>query len=337
MRRLLLALLVLGLLAPAAARAELVTQDVRFTASDGKQLHATVAGHGDLRARPTIIEFTPYAEGCCNDFAGDAYNYVKVHARGTGRSDGYWSATGPRDQQDVSEFLGWACKQPWNDGRQALYGFSASAIVAYNAMDLDLPCLKTAALMAGSADLYRDLLYIGGIPNITPGFVVLFGVGALALKEAPVRVQRPLTALDPLVGDVKIGLDYLTHPTEDAYWQDRVLEPSKLDVPLLIDTGFFDVESRGPFEAFKLTRHLGSHLLVLGAHDGHPAGTGGPFPQYKRWFDHHLRGIDNGIDREPAVQTWSGIGSRDELSPARPSSTPATTGRCPGRGTPRCT
>src|SRR3712207_4833890 len=115
----------------------MVTQDLEFTASDGVRLHAAVGGEGSLAPRPTVIEFSPYAPGCCASIAGPAYNYVQVHARGTGRSAGQWSATGPRDQLDVAEFLRWACDQPWSDGRLAIYGFSASAIVAYNAMDLD--------------------------------------------------------------------------------------------------------------------------------------------------------------------------------------------------------
>ena len=39
--------------------------------------------------------------------------------------------------------------------------------------------------------------------------------------------------------------------------------------------GFFDVESRGAFQAFQELRGDGAHLLVVGAHDGVPAGSGG--------------------------------------------------------------
>jgi uncharacterized protein len=172
-KRLLLATVLVLVAGSGSAQAAIVTKQLDFTASDGVVLHAIAGGEGGLNARPTVIEFSPYAPTCCNAFAGPAYNYVEVHARGTGQSEGTWSATGPRDQQDVAKFLAWACRQPWSDGRLALYGFSASAIVAYNAMHLELPCLKTAVLMAGTADLYRDLLYIGGIPNAFPATAVI--------------------------------------------------------------------------------------------------------------------------------------------------------------------
>jgi putative CocE/NonD family hydrolase len=301
------------LLGAGSADAAMVTRDLAFTASDGVSLHAAVGGEGSLEPRPAIVEFSPYAPGCCPSIAGPDYNYVQVHARGTGRSDGAWSAAGPRDQQDVAEFLAWACRQPWSDGRLAIYGFSASAIVAYNAMNLDLPCLKTAVLQSGTADLYRDLLYIGGIPNVLPGAVVLTTVGGLALASGPDRAQRPQTALDPAPGFARIAADYQTHPSYDAYWRDRTLEPSRLRVPILANVGFYDVESRGAFEAYKLTRRLGSRLVILGAHDGFPAGTPGPGPTYKRWFDRHLLGIDNGLEREPRVRGLIGVGGREEL------------------------
>jgi uncharacterized protein len=304
----------LSLLCAGGAQAAMVTRDVSFTASDGVRLHAVLGAEGTIAPRPTIVEFSPYAPGCCASIAGPAYNYVQVHARGTGESDGRWTATGPRDQADVAEFLGWACHQPWSDGNLALYGFSASAIVAYNAMDLELPCLRTAVLMAGTADLYRDLLYIGGIPNFGPGAVVLTEISALSIGAGPQRMQRaPASAADVAAGQLQIGLDYFAHPTEDAWWRDRTLDPSRLKVPILADTSFYDVESRGPFEAYKLTRGLGSHLLVMGAHDGVPAGSGGQFPRYKRWFDHYLLGEDNGVEREPPVELWLGDGSRQEF------------------------
>jgi putative CocE/NonD family hydrolase len=295
------------------AHAAMVTKQLEFTASDGVRLHAIAGGDNGLTARPAIIEFSPYAPGCCNTFAGPAYNYVVVHARGTGESAGQWSATGPRDQQDVAEFLDWACRQPWSDGRLALYGFSASAIVAYNSMHLELPCLKTAVLMAGTADLYRDLLYIGGIPNQFPASAVMLQIAGQTLASAPGRSQHPETGLDPVAGDLHVTTDYANHPSEDRYWLDRSLRPSALRVPLLIDTGFYDVESRGPFLAYEMTRQLGSHLMIMGAHEGAPAGTGGQFPAYKRWLDHYVLGEDNGVDRESPVQAWVGRGSRERL------------------------
>src|SRR5947199_8485403 len=117
--------------------------------SDGVTLHATVAGQARLRARPVIVEFSPYGPGTGTASDGPAYNYLLVQIRGTGDSDGRFDALGNRTQQDVVESLAWACHQRWGDGRLGLNGFSASAITVYNSLHLALPCLRTAVLRSG--------------------------------------------------------------------------------------------------------------------------------------------------------------------------------------------
>lgn len=299
--------------APRSRAAATETRDVFFTASDGVKLHATIGGVAPLAPRPVIIEDSPYAPGVSMPF-GPEYNYVQLQWRGTGRSGGTWNTTGGRDQLDYSEFVGWACGQPWSNGRLGLYGFSASAIAVYNSLHLPMPCVKAAALMAGTVDLYRDLLYIGGIQAAVPGLYVYGAVFAPWLANLPTRLgEQPDSLPDSVAGYGTVTADVATHQTEDAYWGDRTFKGDRDGIPILADTSFYDVEPRGPFLAWEATRQFGSHLLVMGAHDGFPAGTGGPFPEYGRWFDHYVRGVDNGIDREPPVSVYLSNGSREQL------------------------
>ncbi len=295
-----------------------VSEIVSFQTSDGAELHVMLTGYGDLRARPVIVQFSPYGDigRDLPDF-GPAYNYAYVNVRGTGQSSGVWSAIGVRDQQDLAEFLGWACGQPWSSGRLGLYGFSASAIAVYNSMHQKLECVQAAALMAGSADLYRDLLYPGGMFNLVPGAAVGLGVGLPLVAGGFVDFfqsgQLPMDAIFSGVGFLGTILQVILNVDENQFWLDRTqrYETNPNRFPVLADTGFYDVESRGPFESYKLLRDQGIpvHLRVFGAHDGYPKGTPGPMPEYKRWFDHHLLGINNGIDREPRVQLLIGHGS----------------------------
>ena len=306
-------LLVAIVVPPGAHAAAVITRDLFFTADDGVVLHATIGGVAPLVRRPLIIEDSPYAPSVTMPF-GPAYNYLQLQWRGTGRSGGAWDTTGTRDQRDYSEFVAWACGQPWSNGKIGLYGFSASAIAAYNSMHLPMPCVKAAALMAGSVDLYRDLLYIGGIPAVAPGLVVFGGVFGPWLANLQARLsEQPASVPASLMGYGAVPPDVAVHLTEDAYWRDRTFQGDRDHIPILADTSFYDVEPRGPFLAYEATRQYGSHLLVLGAHDGVPAGHPGPFPQYTRWFDHFVRGINNGIDREPPVSTYLSNGSRAQL------------------------
>jgi predicted acyl esterase len=297
--------------------AETVTETVVFAASDGAELVAQVRGVEPLQPRPLIVEFSPYGIGSNVPDFGPDYNHVFVNVRGTGQSSGVWSAIGPRDQQDIAEFLAWACTQPWSNGRIGLYGFSASAIAVYNSLHQELACVQAAALMAGTADLYRDLLYPGGMFNLVPGAAVSLGVGlpliGVGFIDFFTSGELPLDAIFSGAGFLGTILQVMLHVNEGEFWIDRTqrYETNPNRFPVLADTGFYDVESRGPFESYKLLRDQGVpvHLRVFGAHDGFPEGTPGPFPEYRRWFDRYLLDADNGIDREPRVQLLVGHGS----------------------------
>ena len=299
----------------AAAPPKFVQKSFSFRSPDGTVLHASVGGFGSLRPRPVIVEDSPYSPDVNTlSWLGTSYNYVELQWRGTGLSQGALSTTGPADQRDLSAFLGWTCRQPWSSGKLGYYGFSASAIVAYNTMHLPMPCVKAAALMAGSVDLYRDLLDIGGIPNLAAGAYVEAAIGAPTLLASGQRLHDdPASSPETLLGYPRAAVDVLSHTTEDAFWRQRTFRGDRDRIPILADTSFYDVEPRGPFRAFNATKKYGSHLLVYGAHDGHPAGTPGPFPQYQNWFDHFLLGKPLSEANRPNVSVYASNGSREDF------------------------
>lgn len=308
-----------------------VTQTQTFRTSDGKVLHTILKGESPIKPRPLIVEVTPYALTEQTATFGSAYNRLIVHSRGTGLSTGQWNAVGGRDQEDVSEVLGWACGQSWSNGHIGLLGFSASAIAVYNSLRLPLPCVDAAAVGAGSFDLYRDLLYPGGIPNLVPTLAV--GAGVLApMAMAKLQQVNLVDAVDAAAGVLGIGLNWLTRPTEDAWWEDHNVKLGPNTFPILAVTGFYDVESRGAFENYTALKnvHPGTKLRVIGAHDGAPANMPAPWVQYGRWFDHYLLGADNGIDREPNVRMLLSKGSHGAMLKGEVKSVDATDWPAPG-------
>ena len=296
------------------ARAAQVVQSQRFVASDGVSLQTLVGGEGSLAPRPVIVEFSPYRPGCCPAYAGPAFNYLQVHIRGTGDSDGRFDSLGNRTQADIVEVLEWACHQPWSNGTLGVFGFSASAIAFYNTLHLPMPCVKAAVMWSGTHELYRDLLLPGGVPNSVPGIGVLGLIGAPALSATPERLRRDPAAIATVAaGLVDAGSGALMHQTLDAYWQERGMRGDVNHLPILMVDGFFDVESRGAFQAYQALRDDGAHLMVIGAHDGIPAGLEGlREAEDAAWFDHYLRGVDNGVDRESRVKLWLADGDRED-------------------------
>lgn len=294
---------------------DLVTRSLSFTTSNGTVLQAAVAGYGSLAPRPVIVEDSPYAPDVGSlSWVGPQFNFVELQWQGTGASGGSLDTTGPQDQSDLAQFLGWACTQPWSNGAIGLYGFSASAIVVYNAMHLQLPCVKAAAMMAGTTDLYRDLFYIGGIFNWAAGAFVEEQVGQDTLEDGGTRLQDdPSSVPGAAFGFLASTAQVLGNPTEDAFWDQRTFQGDADHIPILADTSFYDVEEDGPFAAFEATAAYGSHLIVEGAHDGFPAGTPGPFPQYQNWFQHYLLGEPLSAANQPTVRLMVGDGNRQQF------------------------
>ena len=68
------AALLLATSAPASAAR--VSQDLRFTASDGVSLQTTLSGEGPIARRPVIVEFSPYGDNSQTADPGPDYNFL---------------------------------------------------------------------------------------------------------------------------------------------------------------------------------------------------------------------------------------------------------------------
>jgi uncharacterized protein len=302
-----------ALFASVPAQAAPTSENIRFTASDGVSLQTTVTGEGPLTARPTIVEFSPYGRDSGTFAPGPDYNFLLVQIRGTGDSDGRFDALGNRTQADVAEVLQWACEQPWSNGTLGLNGFSASAITIYHSLHIPLPCVRAAVLKSGTFELYRDLLWPGGIHNFAVGLGVLGLISAPAVAQGGDRMRRnPASAVDTAAGLNAAGMNAFTHTTLDDWWRERSFRGDANNLPILMVDGFFDVESRGAFQAYQELRDDGAHLVVVGAHDGAPAGTDAGVGEMGAWFDRYLRGVENGVESHPRVQLWLADGDRED-------------------------
>jgi putative CocE/NonD family hydrolase len=119
--------------------------------------------------------------------------------------------------------------------------------------------------------------------------------------------------------------DWLEHPTNDAYWQRWSIRRryERIEVPALNVDGWYDVFLNGAIENFVGMRHRGAtaaarrgQKLVIGPWihlpwsrkagqvDFGPEAESPVDAMQLRFFDHHLKGIANGVDREPAVRVF---------------------------------
>jgi uncharacterized protein len=139
----------------------------------------------------------------------------------------------------------------------------------------------------------------------------------------PLKDFTPLHPQDPRVA--AYHFDWLKHPEDDAYWQGWSIRRqwSKVTVPALNFDGWYDLFLNGAIENFVgMRKNAGSQVardgqrLVLGpwVHLGWQQKVGdidfgteavSPMPDMmKRWYDYWLKGIQNGVDKEPRVRVF---------------------------------
>lgn len=158
------------------------------------------------------------------------------------------------------------------------------------------------------------------------------------------RAHRPLTDAAPFAeyGLAGYYAEWLAHADDDAYWRQWRISDlhERITVPVLSMTGWYDMFMAGTIGNYLGMRRNGgsatarkNQRLVLGpwAH-GKPLFGGNPDPQFDfgpfsagsaidvdgialRWFDHWLRGIDNGVlDEAPAKVFTLGTNRWRDLS-----------------------
>jgi hypothetical protein len=116
--------------------------------------------------------------------------------------------------------------------------------------------------------------------------------------------------------------DWLAHPDYDTYWTQVDVEQryANVSVPVLNTGGWYDVFAVGTVRNFvglrtkansvearegtKLVMACCGHTRTQGLIDWGPEAQTFDEKLTVRWFDHYLKGVENGIDEEPDVQLF---------------------------------
>ncbi len=299
--------------------------NVPIPMSDGVNLLADVfrpAGAGTTRF-PVIVTMTPYNKTVFDSIVADGtlvrhgYVQVVVDVRGTGSSPGSWESFGAREQQDFVEVLAWARQQPWSNGVLGTAGPSYMAINQLLVAERRPAGLKAIFPIVPGGDLYRDVVYHGG--ELDAGFIPLWlGLVKGAGLVPPTSGELPwLTSL--LTQSASFPAQAITQGLtggdlafDGPFYQlrDPLTHIDQINVPTFVIGGWWDLFQRSePFIYQQLRLPPGQKQLLMGPwyHATpfvSPSSTGladGPdTPQsfddlQILWFDHWLKGINNGI------------------------------------------
>ncbi|MEE4545878.1 CocE/NonD family hydrolase [Streptomyces sp. V4-01] len=93
----------------------------------------------------------------------EGYVCIRVDARGVGRSPGLQTPLSVQEAEDYYDAIEWAAEQPWANGSVGLWGMSYLAMTQHNVASLRPPHLKAMIALGTDADLYNESLYNGGI------------------------------------------------------------------------------------------------------------------------------------------------------------------------------
>lgn len=244
--------------------------------------------------------------------AAAGYVVCAENFRGSGKSEGTWvgyRALGWGEQQDGYDSVEWLAAQKWSTGKIGTFG-SSQAGFAQNFLAVTRPPHLVAQYMIDTGlSLYHEGYRIGGATR-PERFV--------AMKTVCREPDQQLALME----------EWFRHPTYDEYWQqeDCARHIDKMDVPCFTIGSWFDFMNVGSIESFRGRQHRGGpnsrgkqQLLIgpwlHGGYLGKDTNLVGElaFPKTAkfaaeehllRWFDHWLKGKDNGIERDAAVRYY---------------------------------
>ncbi|MEU3735165.1 CocE/NonD family hydrolase [Streptomyces sp. NPDC033538] len=93
------------------------------------------------------------------------YAVVRVDSPGAGKSPGTLGIWGIDEAEAYYDAIEWAGVQPWSNGNVGLWGMSYYAVSQHAVASLRPPHLKAMIAIGTDTDLYEEVMYTGGILN----------------------------------------------------------------------------------------------------------------------------------------------------------------------------
>jgi predicted acyl esterase len=281
-----------------------------YTAQWDKMVH----DHPDVAAHSTN-KYQSWEVVDPEKWVPHGYVCIRVDSRGAGWSPGYMDVWSPRETRDIHDAVEWAAAQPWSNGRVGMAGISYYAINQWHVAALQPPHLAAMIPWEGAGDFYRDMNYHGGIycefaANWYPLQVetVQHGLGDRARKNPNTgeSVAGAETLTDEQLHDTRtdFGAHIRAHPLDDEWHRSRSAVWSEVRVPFLsaANWGGQGLHLRGNVEAFTQAAASQKWLEIHGDSHWSLFYTDYGVDLQRRFFDHFLKGADNGWEREPRVQ-----------------------------------
>ncbi|MBT2406663.1 MULTISPECIES: CocE/NonD family hydrolase [unclassified Streptomyces] len=305
---------------------ETTREDVRIPLPDGVELYARIWRPVTDEPVPALLEYLPYRLTDWTAprdwqrhpwYAGHGYASVRVDVRGHGCSGG-----APGDEYDARELadgvavVQWLAAQPWCTGSVGMFGISWGGLNSLQIAALAPRALKAVVTVCSTDDRYdNDVHYMGGS-------VLAVGTHAWAAAMLAFSARPPdplfvgdgwrdqwlarLESVEPLIHT------WLSHQTRDGYWRHGSVceDYGAIGAAVLAVGGWHD-----PYRdtVLRLVSALPSDRVrgIIGPwshqypdRDRPPGPAIGFLQETLRWWDHWLKGVENGVMGEPLLRSW---------------------------------
>ena len=272
---------------------------------------------------PAIVEAIPYRrlDGTIVQdavthpwWAGHGYAAIRLDLAGSGDSGGvlldeYLES----EQDDLCEALAWIAAQPWCSGATGMVGISWGGFAALQVAARRPPSLKAIITCCSTDDRYRDDVHYMGGCLLNDG--ISWGSGLFSCLS---RWPDPL-----IVGDAwremwrerleTTGcpiIDWFRHQRRDAFWKHGSIgeDPAAIEAAVFVAGGWTDGYTNAALRMME--RLQAPRRALIGPwthvypHFGFPGEPVGFLQEALRWWDRWLKGMENGVDHEPALTVW---------------------------------
>lgn len=299
--------------------------DMGIVMPDGTRLSARVwmPADADQDPVPVILEHLPYRKRdgtTARDnlthpyFAGHGYACIRVDMRGNGDSEGLMEDEYTEQEwQDACDVIAWAAAQPWCSGKVGMMGISWGGFNGLQVAAKQPPALKAVITLCSTDDRYADDIHYKGGLLLNENM----GWGATMLSYSSRPPDPALVGdkwrdmwLDRLEHEPFLPAVWLRHQTRDAYWKRGSVNEdfSAIKAAVLAVGGWGDAYKN---TVSRLVQGVQSPVKgIVGPwvhkypHFAVPKPAIGFLQEALRWWDRWLKGIDTGVENDPAMRLY---------------------------------
>ena len=303
---------------------------------DGIKLSTDVFLPADIEGDiPAILVRTPYGKELNNQsyfkYVQRGYAVVIQDVRGRNLSEGEWMPN-YTEVEDGDDTITWIANRPWCNKKVGMIGGSYLGYVQWAAAASGNPYLSAMVSIVCAGSAFMDLPRRGGC--LTSGMLAwAFSVSQKKFKPELMERDdweevlniRPLENIPEIALGYKVDFldNWFKNPDYCKFWADSDwhARSKRTVIPTLIMSGWFDDNGMGTTQALDIVKDfpVGKRKVILGPwqhsgnsrYDLHGVDFGANALRFDidlnflKWFDLHLKGIENGIDKTSPVEYYT--------------------------------